>query len=165
MLATCGGFQYALLEFAHNVLDRTDLEHGEDAPNAPKLLIRAVSCPVPGRPEGAPSLSGPAQRVHIREESKASEILRTDRIYEEYFCNFEMNPDFDELFEEHGLEFTGFGDKGDSRIFELAKHPFYMGTLFQPQRKSKPGKPHPLAVAFVEAASQALARRGEPAIR
>jgi len=165
MLATCGGFQYGLLEFAHNVLGRTDLEHGEDAPSAPKLLITAVACPVPDRSEGEPSLSGPAQRIHVREESRAREILGTDRIDEEYFCNFELNPDFDELFEEHGLEFTGFGDRGDSRIFEVPAHPFYIGTLFQPQRKSRPGKPHPFAVAFVEAASQAVARRGEPAIR
>jgi len=164
MLATCAGFQYALLEFAHNVLGRTDLEHGEDVPGAAKLLIRPVECPVPNLPEGAPKLSGPPQRVHIREESRAQEILGTDRIDEEYFCNFEMNPDYDELFEEHGMEFTGFGDKGDTRIFEIPAHPFYFGTLFQPQRKSRPEKPHPLAVAFVEAASRELARRGEPAI-
>jgi CTP synthase (UTP-ammonia lyase) len=164
-LATCAGFQYALLEFAHDVLGRTDLEHEEDAPKAGKLLIHAVSCPVPDRAEGEPKLSGPAQRVHIREDSRAREILETDRIHEEYFCNFELNPDYDELFEEHGLEFTGFGDRGDSRIFEIPAHPFFIGTLFQPQRRSREGKPHPLVVAFVEAASRKPARRGEPAVR
>jgi CTP synthase (UTP-ammonia lyase) len=164
LLGTCAGFQYGLLEFAHNVLGRTDLEHGEDAPNAAKLLISAVACPVPGQADGAPKLSGIAQHVHIREESLAREILGTDRIDEEYFCNFELNPDYDELFEENGLEFTGFGDRGDSRIFEIPDHPFYLATLFQPQRKSRPGKPHPFAVALVEAASRELSRRGEPAI-
>jgi CTP synthase (UTP-ammonia lyase) len=164
-LATCGGFQYALLEFAHNVLGRTDLEHEEDAPDAEKHLIHAVSCPVPDRPEDAPKLSGPTQRVHIREDSRARGILETDQIHEEYFCNFELNPDYDELFEEHGLEFTGFGDRGDSRIFEVPAHPFYIGTLFQPQRRSRPEKPHPLVVALVEAASRKPARRGEPAVR
>ena len=67
VLGTCAGFQYGLLEFAHNVLGRTDLEHGEDAPNAPKLLISAVACPVPGQAEGAPKLSGRAARQHSRE--------------------------------------------------------------------------------------------------
>jgi CTP synthase (UTP-ammonia lyase) len=163
-LATCAGFQYALIEFAHDVIGRTDLEHGEDAPKAEKLLIHSVSCPVPDQPDGSPKLSGPAQRVHIREDSRAREILETDRIHEEYFCNFELNPDYDELFEEHGLEFTGFGDRGDSRILEIPKHPFFIGTLFQPQRRSREGKPHPLVVAFVEAASRKPARSGEPAV-
>lgn len=164
MLATCGGFQYGLLEFAHDVLGRTDLEHEEDAPNAAKHLIHQVACPVPERAADAPKLSGPAQRVHIREDSRAREILGTDRIEEEYFCSFELNPDYDELFEEHGLEFTGFGDRGDSRIFEVPEHPFYIGTLFQPQRKSRPGSPHPLVTAFVQASARELAGRGEPAV-
>ena len=157
ILATCAGFQYGLLEFAHNVLGRTDLEHGEDAPDAAKLLIHEVSCPVPDRKEGAPALSGRPQRVHIREDSRAREILGTDRIEEEYFCNFELNPDYDELFEEHGLEFTGFGDRGDSRIFEVPAHPYYIGTLFQLQRRSRPGAPHPFAVALVRASARELA--------
>lgn len=165
MLATCAGFQYGLLEFAHNVLGRTDLEHEEDAPDAPKRLIHAVACPVPDRDESAPKLSGRPQHVHVREDSRAREILGTDRVDEEYFCNYELNPDYDELFEERGLEFTGFGDRGDSRIYEIPAHPFYIGTLFQPQRRSRAGAPHPLAVAFVKASARELAKRGEPAVR
>lgn len=164
MLGTCAGFQYGLLEFAHHVLGRTELEHGEDAPGASELLIHEVACAVPDRAEGAPKLSGAPQRVHIREDSRAREILGTDRIDEEYFCSYELNPEHDELFEEHGLEFTGFGDRGDSRIFEVPAHPFYIATLFQPQRRSRPDAPHPLVVAFVQAAARELARRGEPAV-
>lgn len=158
LFATCGGFQVALLEYAHDVLGRTDLEHGEDAPDAERLLLTRVACPVPDRAEGAPALSG-SLRVHVREDSKAREILETDRIDEEYFCNFELNPDYDELFEDSGLEFTGFGDRGESRIFEVPKHPFYVATLFQPQRKSRPGAPHPFAVGLVQAAARERARR------
>ncbi|MGE5176588.1 MAG: glutamine amidotransferase-related protein [Hyphomicrobiales bacterium] len=162
MFATCGGFQVALLEFAHDVIGRTDLEHAEDVPNAERHLLVPVSCPVPHRKEGAPALSGKL-RIHIREESKAREILDADRIEEEYFCNYEVNEDYDELFEEHGMEFTGFGDKGETRIFELTSHPFYLGVLFQPQRKSRPDEPHPFAVAWIEAAARERARRGAEA--
>jgi CTP synthase (UTP-ammonia lyase) len=160
ILATCGGFQYGLLEFAHNVLGRTELEHEEDFPVAEHLLISAVACPVPDRAADAPKLVG-SLPIHIREDSRAREIFQADRIEEEYNCSFELNPEYDELFEEHGLEFTGFGDRGDSRIFEVPGHPFYLATLFQPQRKSKPGTPHPLAVAFVKAAARERARREE----
>lgn len=165
MLGTCAGFQYGLLEFAHDVLGRTDLEHEEDAPDAPEHLIHQVACPVPDRKADAPKLSGPPQRVHIREDSRAREILGTDRIDEEYFCSFELNPDYDELFEEQGLEFTGFGDRGDSRIYEVPEHPFYIATLFQPQRRSRPGAPHPFVVALVRASARELAGSEEPAVR
>ncbi len=160
MLGTCAGFQYGLLEFAHHVLGRTDLEHEEDQPGAAKFLIQAVACAVPSRPDGAPKLSG-ALRIHLREDSRAREIFGTDLIKEEYFCSFELNPEYEELFEERGFEFTGFGDRGESRIFELPAHPFYIGTLFQPQRRSRPDSPHPLAVAFVGAAAKQRAKRGE----
>lgn len=158
LFATCGGFQHALLEYAHDVLGRSDLESAEDHPEAERHLLVPVACAVPDRAEGAPALSG-TLRIHIREDSKAREILGTDRIEEEYFCNYELNPDYDELFEETGLEFTGFGDRGESRIFEIPAHPFYIGTLFQPQRKSRPGSPHPFAVALVQAAARERARR------
>ena len=161
MLGTCAGFQYGLLEFAHNVLGRSDLEHEEDAPGASAHLISAATCAVPdGSAPGAPKISG-TQRIHLREDSRVREILKAEHVDEEYHCSFELNPEYDELFEDQALEFTGFGDRGDSRIFEVPSHPFYIATLFQPQRKSRPGAPHPLAVAFVEAAARQRARRQE----
>jgi len=150
-IGTCAGFQYGLLEYARNVLGRPELEHGEDAPDAESKLITGVACPAPGRPAGGALLSGKPIRIHLREDSRAREIVGADQIEEEYNCNFELNPEFDEIFEETGLEFTGFGDRGESRIFEIPDHPFYVATLFQPQRKSRPGAPSPFALGFVEA--------------
>ena len=48
------------------------------------------------------------------------------------------------------------GGRGQWRIeaVELEGHPFYLGTLFQPQMTSLDGGPvHPLVLAFLEAAS------------
>jgi CTP synthase (UTP-ammonia lyase) len=48
---------------------------------------------------------------------------------------------------------VGEGERGEVRAFELPGHPFYMGTLFQPQRSSRPDRPHPLVTAFLRAAA------------
>ena len=154
-IGTCAGFQYGLLEYARNVLGRPELEHGEDAPDAEKKLITGVACPAPGRSPGGALLSGSPLRIHLREDSRAREIVGADHVEEEYNCNFELNSEYDEIFEESGLEFTGFGDRGESRIFEIPDHPFYIATLFQPQRKSRPGAPSPFALGFVEAVAAA----------
>ncbi|HKQ18853.1 MAG TPA: hypothetical protein VJW75_03825 [Candidatus Eisenbacteria bacterium] len=158
-IGTCAGFQYGLLEYARNVLGRPELEHGEDVPDAESKLITGVACPAPARAPGGGLLSGAPIRIHLREGSRASEIAGTDQIEEEYNCNFELNPEFDEIFEETGLEFTGFGDRGESRIFEIPEHPFYVATLFQPQRKSRPGAPSPFALGFLEAVAAARVTR------
>ncbi len=41
---------------------------------------------------------------------------------------------------------------GEARAIESPTHRFYIATLYQPQLSSKPGKPHPLVLAFVQAA-------------
>lgn len=158
-IGTCAGFQYGLLEYARNVLGRPELEHGEDEPGAEAKLITGVACPAPGRAASGALLSGAPIRIHLREDSRARTIVGADRIEEEFNCNFELNPEFDEIFEETGLEFTGFGDRGESRIFEIPDHPFYVATLFQPQRKSRPGAPSPFALGFVEAVAAARVAR------
>ena len=43
--------------------------------------------------------------------------------------------------------------KARSRAIESPTHRFYIATLYQPQLSSKPGKPHPLVLAFVQAAA------------
>jgi CTP synthase (UTP-ammonia lyase) len=49
------------------------------------------------------------------------------------------------------LRFTGFDFAGEIRAAELPAHPFYFGTLFQPERSALRGAEHPLIQAFVRA--------------
>jgi len=48
---------------------------------------------------------------------------------------------------------SGFSENGDLRVIELAAHPFFIATLFQPQLSSEAGSPHSLIAAFVRAGS------------
>jgi CTP synthase (UTP-ammonia lyase) len=44
-------------------------------------------------------------------------------------------------------------ETGDLRAVELDGHPFFVATLFQPERTALAGKRAPLVVAFVRAAA------------
>jgi CTP synthase (UTP-ammonia lyase) len=47
---------------------------------------------------------------------------------------------------------SGWDADKEARIVELLGHPFYIGTLFVPQSRSAEASPHPVILAFVNAA-------------
>src|SRR5204862_1002621 len=66
---------------------------------------------------------------------------------------FEFNNAYGELLQSRGMRFTGLSP--DGRLVEIAEipdHPFYLGTQYHPEFKSRPNRPHPLFVSFIEAA-------------
>jgi CTP synthase (UTP-ammonia lyase) len=54
---------------------------------------------------------------------------------------------------EAGFPVVARGPKGEIRAIESPTHRFYIATLFQPQLSSKPDKPHPVVMAFVQSAA------------
>jgi CTP synthase (UTP-ammonia lyase) len=115
------------------------------------LLLTPVSCPLPAAGAGAPKLSG-ADRVWVREGSRLRAILGVEAIDQEYFCNYEPNPEYRELFERGDFRVCAETERGEIRAAERAEHPFFIGVLFQPQRTSRPEAPHPLIEAFAREA-------------
>jgi CTP synthase (UTP-ammonia lyase) len=140
---TCGGFQHMIIEYARNVLKFTDAQHAEYDPSASGLFISQLAC----------SLAGREMKIRLVEHSRAARIYGTTRVSEEYYCNFGVNPKVVELFRGGPLKISGSDDEGESRVVELDNHPFFVGTLFVPQARSNPARPHPLVNAFVRAAS------------
>lgn len=116
------------------------------------LLLTPVACPLPGRSEGAPKLSG-HDRVLIHEGTRLRAILDAESIEQEYFCNYEPNPEYRELFERGDFRICAETVRGEVRAAERPEHPFFIGVLFQPQRSSRPGAPHPLIAEFVRKAA------------
>ena len=151
-LATCGGFQYTLIECARNVLGIKDATTAEEDPNAKNIVIYPVACAVPNRSGDAPKLSGVVPRIQLRPGSYLAGYYGKEVVEEEYFCNFEVNPDFEWTAMEAGFPVVARGDKEECRAIESPTHQFFVATLFQPQLSSKPKKPHPLVLAFVQAA-------------
>ncbi len=110
-----------------------------------------ASCPVDSRPPGAPRLWG-GLKIRISPESLAFQIYQETYVEEPFNCNYELNPAYRNILEKTGLKVTGVTAEGGSRIVELPDHHFFMATGFVPQLKSQENRPHPLIVAFLEAA-------------
>ena len=54
-----------------------------------------------------------------------------------------------------GLRFSGISPDGRLvEIAEMADHPFMVGTQFHPEFLSRPNRPHPLFVAFLQAVKE-----------
>jgi CTP synthase (UTP-ammonia lyase) len=152
-LGTCGGFQYTLIECARNVLGIKDADSAENNSGSKNIIIYPVACAVPGRANGAPKLSGPIPEIRLRPGSYLQSFSTGDTTVEEFFCNFEVNPDFEWISMEAGFPIVARGAKGEIRAIESPTHRFFVATLFQPQLSSKPDAPHPLVVAFAQAAA------------
>ena len=71
-----------------------------------------------------------------------------------FACNYGLNEAFGGQIRSNALRVSGYGEDGTVRMVELPGHPFFISTLFVPQMASESGKPHPLIVAYLEAASR-----------
>lgn len=150
LLGTCGGFQHLLLEFARNVCGLGGVEHGEVHPDAPELLLVPLVC----------KLFGEEATVVIAEGTTAARVMGPGPTTERYFCRFGLNRSYEELLVAHGLVISGRDEQGDPRVAELPGHPFYVGTLFQPELSSDPTWVHPLITGFAAAVRDRAALAG-----
>jgi CTP synthase (UTP-ammonia lyase) len=144
-LGTCGGMQHLVIEFARNVLGRTDAESAEHDPYASTLFVTPLTC----------TLAGQTLDVTVTAGTRAEAAYGTTTVTERYYCNFGVNPDVVGDLAAGGLVVTGTDETGEPRIVELDGHPFLVGTLFVPQARSTLVRPHPLVTALVSAAADA----------
>lgn len=145
LLGTCGGLQHMIVEFARNVLGFRDATHAEYDPNASVLFVTPLSC----------SLVGKEMRVTFAPVSRAATAYGSLQAVERYYCNFGLNPAYQDLLHEGGFRIVGVDADREARVLEIPQHRFFIGTLFVPQARSTPDKPHPLVVALLQAAVNA----------
>lgn len=140
-LGTCGGFQHALIEWARNVLGLADAQDIQSAPQATLPLITALAC----------SLLGERRPLRLVPGSALAALYGRLDSEEVYHCRYGLNPDFAGLFTDGALRITALDDQGAPRAVELAGHPFFIGTLYQPELASDRHQQHLLMHAFVRA--------------
>ena len=143
-LGTCGGFQHIILEYARNVLHYEDAQSQENDPYSSQLFISQLAC----------SLAGRTMKLTFAEGSQVSEIYGSLSAEEEYYCNFGINPEYVSTLKGGSLEVVGSDSEGEVRVIEIPAHPFFIGTLFVPQTRSRSGIPHPIVTAFLRAVAR-----------
>ncbi len=141
-LGTCGGCQHAILEYARNALGIAEADHGESNPSARLPLISELAC----------ALVEKSGSVLLEEGTRIAGIYGRREAQETYHCRYGLNPQFEHLLGGSDLRISARDETGEARVFELATHPFFFCTLFQPERAALAGKNHPLIHAFMAAA-------------
>src|SRR5262249_33544220 len=145
LIGTCAGFQHVVIEYARTVLGVAGAQHAEYDPDASTLFVTPLVC----------SLVGQRMDVRLVPGSRAAEAYGADVVEERYYCTFGLNPERRALLHSRGLRVVGVdAADGDARLVEIPEHPFFLATLFVPQTRSEPGRPHPLVTAFVRAAAR-----------
>ena len=141
-LGTCGGFQHAMLEFARDVCGFTEARHAENgASDGDNALITELTC----------SLAGHEGAINLTPGSRIERLLGAARTVERYHCAYGIAPGYLDLLRRHGMCFTGHDDDGEVRVAELADHPFFLATLFQPELAAD--VVHPVIRGFARAAA------------
>lgn len=140
-LGTCGGFQHAVIEYARSVLGWEDAEHAETAPGAARAVIAPLAC----------SLVESAGLVRLFAGSRLAAAYGAAETEELYHCRYGLNPEFRAALAAGPLRVSAEDEAGDVRGVELDGHPFFVATLFQPERAALAERPTPLVVAFMRA--------------
>jgi len=125
------------------VLGIREGDHEETSPQAAILLISRLECVIAGR----------SRPVRVTAGTITAAAYGRNEAIEQFRCSFGLNPSYrDEILKEP-LRVAGVDANGEVRIVELAGHPFFIATLFLPQLSSKPSEPHPLVLAYLQAAA------------
>lgn len=152
----CYGMQLAVIEYARHVLGLTDAnttEINRDTKNPVIDIMPEQKKNLEDKNYGATMRLGAYPAV-LKKGTLAFKAYGKTKISERHRHRWEVNPDYIEKLEKAGLIFSG---KSPSRkLMEIAElpqsaHPFFLGTQFHPELKSRPLSPHPLFLEFIKA--------------
>ena len=159
-LGICFGMQMAVIEAARNLAGITEASSTEFGP-AKDPLVGIMTEWTKGNEIQQRSKNGDlggtmrlgSYDCVLAEGSLAGQLYDQPIIGERHRHRYEVNINYRDALEQHGLHFSGLSPDGSlPEIVELKDHPFFIGVQFHPELKSKPFDPHPLFSGFVHAA-------------
>jgi CTP synthase len=151
-LGICLGMQCAVIEFARNVLGYADAHTTEIDPESNNPVISMMENQKQISNLGGTMRLG-AYSCHLKPDTKISQAYQIDLIEERHRHRYEFNNDYLDEFKKAGMIGTGKNkETGLIEAIEIPNHPWFIGVQFHPEYKSTVDNPHPLFVAFVEAA-------------
>ncbi|HLL61306.1 MAG TPA: gamma-glutamyl-gamma-aminobutyrate hydrolase family protein, partial [Candidatus Nitrosocosmicus sp.] len=87
-----------------------------------------------------------------RKHDDAKSLFHLPVVQERHRHRYEFNNEYRSQFEEKGMIIAATSpDEMLVEAIELKDHPFYIGTQYHPELKSRPLAPHPLFVEFLRA--------------
>lgn len=151
-LGVCLGLQIATIEFCRNVL-------GLDGANSAEFDESAPVQAVVFMPEISKTHMGGTMRLGTKPTPFLVDDCKVRRLYggaghvdERHRHRYEVNPELIERIEDAGLIYVGKDETGERcEIMELEGHPYYVGTQYHPEFKSRPNRPSPPFLGLLKA--------------
>lgn len=148
----CLGMQCAVIEFARNVCGLRGAHSTEFDPNTAHPVIDLMPEQAGVEEKGGTMRLG-VYPCKVTENTLTYQAYQDEIIYERHRHRFEFNNAYRERLTAAGLVIGGTLPNGRLvEIIEIKDHPWFVGTQFHPEFKSRPTKPHPLFREFVKAA-------------
>lgn len=149
----CLGMQAAVIEFARGVASMVGANSTEFDPATPYPVIDLLPAQRSQTDLGGTMRLGNYQCQLKKSLSKS--LYKTESVWERHRHRYELNSDFIPYLERAGMTMAGFNPEFKVvEIIELKDHPWFVGVQFHPEFKSRPNRPHPLFIGFVQAAYQ-----------
>lgn len=158
-LGICLGMQCAVIEFARDVAHLNNADSEEFHPEASCKIIHLAKkwtkdekiVERDEKSEKGGTMRLGAYPCQIKKGTKAYQTYNKELIYERHRHRYEFNNDYRKVLKEKGLTISGESPDGEFvEIAEIKNHPFFVGTQFHPEFKSRPLSPHPLILEFVK---------------
>ncbi len=152
-LGVCLGLQIATIEFCRNVLgleNANSTEFDENTPNPAVVFMPEIS----KTHMGGTMRLGTKPTPFLVDDCKMRRLYGgADHVDERHRHRYEVNPDLIERIESNGLVYVGKDETGQRcEIMELENHPYYVGTQYHPEFKSRPNRPSPPFLGLLKAA-------------
>ncbi len=153
-LGICLGMQTAVIEFARNVLGIRDADSIENNPRCKDPVIHLMEEQKKVMNLGGTMRLG-AYPCVLRKQTIVRKCYGKEQISERHRHRYEFNNEYRERFEQAGMRLSGKSpDDLLVEVIELTDHPWFVGSQFHPEFKSRPIDPHPLFKGFVGACVQ-----------
>lgn len=152
-LGLCLGMQCAVIEFARNVCAMKKANSSEFIPDTPYPVIDLMSDQEDVTEKGGTMRLG-IYPCKLKDSTKARKLYdNKEIIYERHRHRYEVSNELRPILEKAGLVISGTSPDGRLvEIIELKDHPYFEATQAHPEFKSRPNRPHPLFLGFIEAA-------------
>ena len=152
-LGLCLGLQVAVIEFARAVMGAA-ANSTEFDPGTPLPVIDQMESQRGITQKGGTMRLG-AYPCALTPGTLAAAAYGESLVHERHRHRWEVNDRYKDVLAEHGFRVSGVWPEGGlAEIMERTDHPFFLGSQFHPEFKSRPNRPHPLFAAFVQAAKQ-----------
>lgn len=154
----CLGMQCSVIEFARNVCSLEANSSEFDSSTTHRVIYKLRE--LLGVDDMGGNMRLGAYPCVLEKDSKAYESYGETEISERHRHRYEFNREYEEILTSYGLQIVGNSpDNNFVEIVELSDHPWFLACQFHPEFKSKPLRPHPIFVSFIEAALKHKAQR------